>query len=110
MFSVYLLLICSFVFVSSRPYEDRVEIKDREKEDSWRPIYGSYDYRIKSMKNKDKYDDKMLIDSGRPYYPGFNTFPLYFWEGFYNRPAYVYPELNYFIRKEVKDKSILKIE
>lgn len=106
MLSVSLMLIFSFVLVTSRPYEDRLEIKDHENDDSWRPIYSPFDDRIKPIKNKDKYDDKMLIESGRPYYPGFYTFPLYFWEGFYHRPGYVYPEVNYFLRKEIKEKSI----
>lgn len=113
MYSIFLFLFCAFLVVSGRPFEElkereRFEAKEREREEAWRPFFGTFEDRSKLIKNKERYEDRFLIESGRPYFPGLYTFPFFFWEYLYQRPTFSYPEVNYYVKKDVKEKPIFK--
>lgn len=116
----FFILFCFFFLVACRPFEElkdreRFESKElerdreREREEAWRPIFGSFEDRGKLVKNREKYEDRMLLEGARPYFPGFYPFPFFFWDPFYQRPTFMYPELNYLLKKDVKEKPIFKV-
>ncbi|CAH2266998.1 jg6697 [Pararge aegeria aegeria] len=87
-------------------YKDRVKFENQE--EGWRPVF-EHDDRIKPIQHKEKDDKFFLQDNKSPfYYPGIYTYPYYNWNGYY-RPPFSYPEVNYFIKKETKDKPNFKV-